>query len=358
MKKLLYAFLILSLLLCCAAAGAQEVSAPATTPESVQVTFESTTYTLSLVGVGLDEDGKRTVSVSGVGTSLAIRNGNIIAHIQAAIEADGTIYAWKGTVFGDGIATFSFGTDAYPEKVLLYSYDNDSYKTLTLTAGEPAEEESAVEKPTEETPAEEQPADEEMAAGDIAKSLYASGLTYYFGNGVDLDYGKAREYFEMAAELGYTKAYNILGQIYLKGEGVDQNDEQAFLWYQKAAQQGDPDGQNNLAQLYRNGQGIEQDYAQAVQWYLKAADQGQMAALNNLGQLYRDGTGVEQDYEKAVEYFRQSAEQGNADATEQSCGHVFDRERRSAGFRLGVYLAHESRGAGACQRAVQSWFDV
>ncbi len=161
MKKFLSACLALVLLSSCVTAGAlvggqgfgsynvqptprpsinqRDFSFPSTEPESVTVTYNKTDYTVSLISVGLDEHGMRTVNVSGLGYTLPTRNGERIAHIRAEIKANGFTYEWNELlVSGLGVATFLFGTNAYPEKLLLYSYDNSKRKTLTLNAEDAA----------------------------------------------------------------------------------------------------------------------------------------------------------------------------------------------------------------------------
>jgi hypothetical protein len=162
MKKLLSACLVLVLLLYCVTAAAlvggqgfgsyntnstaqssiiqMDLTFPSTEPESVTVKYNDTEYSVSLVSVGLNIEGKRTVNLYGLGTSLPTRKGEKIAHIQAEIEANGFTYEWdRLQINGLGVATFLFNTSAYPEKVLVYSYDNKKRKTLTLDAEDVAE---------------------------------------------------------------------------------------------------------------------------------------------------------------------------------------------------------------------------
>ena len=67
-------------------------------------------------------------------------------------------------------------------------------------------------------------------------------------------------------------------------------------WYEKAADKGNAGAMNNLGWLYANGFGVAQDYAKAREWYEKAADKGEATAMRNLGLLYARGQGVAQDY--------------------------------------------------------------
>jgi len=49
------------------------------------------------------------------------------------------------------------------------------------------------------------------------------GELYYYGKGVIQDYGKAREWYQKAADAGNTHAMNELGLLYAKGLGGAQD---------------------------------------------------------------------------------------------------------------------------------------
>ena len=59
------------------------------------------------------------------------------------------------------------------------------------------------------------------------------------------DYGKAREWYQMAADAGNTDAMYNLGVLYANGYGVAQDYDKARQWYQKAADAGNAWGMNN-----------------------------------------------------------------------------------------------------------------
>ena len=61
---------------------------------------------------------------------------------------------------------------------------------------------------------------------------------YHQGHGVDVDYKKAFEWWEKAAEQGHADAQYNLGVMYELGHGVDQSDSRAMQWYAKADAQG------------------------------------------------------------------------------------------------------------------------
>ena len=55
---------------------------------------------------------------------------------------------------------------------------------------------------------------------------------------MDVDYKKAFEWYEKAAEQGFAGAQYNLGAMYEVGQGVDQSDSMAMRWYEDAAAQG------------------------------------------------------------------------------------------------------------------------
>src|SRR5262249_8079580 len=103
--------------------------------------------------------------------------------------------------------------------------------------------------------------------------------------GVIQDYGKAREWYQKAADAGNTHAMNELGLLYAKGLGGAQDYGKAREWYQKAADAGNTHAMNELAWLYQNGKAGAQDYGKAREWYQKAADAGNAEAKHALSDL-------------------------------------------------------------------------
>lgn len=68
-------------------------------------------------------------------------------------------------------------------------------------------------------------------------------LKYVSGEGVPKDYKEVVKWLRLAADKGYSKAQNALGQMYYEGEGVPQDYEEAVKWYRLAAGQGNGDAQ-------------------------------------------------------------------------------------------------------------------
>ena len=77
---------------------------------------------------------------------------------------------------------------------------------------------------------------QKRAAGGEAKALYQLGIYYASGTkSTPIDFQRARECFQQAAELHYTPAMLRLGDIYYAGDGVPQSDAEARRWYESAA---------------------------------------------------------------------------------------------------------------------------
>jgi TPR repeat protein len=77
----------------------------------------------------------------------------------------------------------------------------------------------------------------------------------------------------------------------------------ALEYFQQAADQGDAEGLRLIGTLYANGEGVEKDFNKALEYYQQAADQGNTKALVNLGNLYRSDNGPGKDIDKAMEYY-------------------------------------------------------
>lgn len=86
------------------------------------------------------------------------------------------------------------------------------------------------------------------------------GYNYQHGEGVDINYQKAFEYYSKAAEYNYRIAQFNLGELYELGLGVHQNDSEAINWYTKSALQNDKDAKNAIIRIYKEGRGKREDY--------------------------------------------------------------------------------------------------
>ena len=101
-------------------------------------------------------------------------------------------------------------------------------------------------------------------------------------------------------------------------DAVQQHVE-AVEWYQKAAERGYTAAMFNLAVSYDDGEGIEKDQAQANHWYRKAAANGRTSAMWNLAINLDEGFGEPHDARGAADYLLQ-AYKGGHDKAQKAFG--------------------------------------
>ena len=67
------------------------------------------------------------------------------------------------------------------------------------------------------------------------------------GQGVTLDYSKAKYWYEKAASEGYVEAQLALALLYYDGKGVAKDINKAKYWCKKAADQGNTEARQLLS---------------------------------------------------------------------------------------------------------------
>ena len=88
---------------------------------------------------------------------------------------------------------------------------------------------------------------ETPAAQMTAEELYQAGKA-----AVDAeDYGKAMDYFQLAADAGNVEGWRGLGNLYANGAGVETDYNRAIEYYQRAAELGDAIALYNIGLFYK-----------------------------------------------------------------------------------------------------------
>lgn len=140
-----------------------------------------------------------------------------------------------------------------------------------------------------------------------ALSLFELGQMYYNGKGVEKDFQKAKNYFELSAAEGYGLAQLWAGYMYYKGLGGIQDYQKAKEYFELSLEK-DISGANNwLGLIYYNGYGVEKDYQKAIEYFKLAASKNHRESQYYLGRMYELGQVVSQDYQKAWTYYKLSA---------------------------------------------------
>lgn len=154
---------------------------------------------------------------------------------------------------------------------------------------------------------------------------YRIGKQYFYGQGAERDYSKARLYFEDAAKKGNQYAQYSLGNIYYEGKGVETDYVQAIKYHKKASELGNGYADYKLGKMYEEGSGIKADKQMAQNYYKKSYDTftGMIEIQKDdnleyrIGMMLLQGKGVEQNPAQALKYLESAAEAGNPNATYQ-----------------------------------------
>lgn len=152
-----------------------------------------------------------------------------------------------------------------------------------------------------------------VVSGDN-KALFEIGDRYMDGRGLASDYGKAAEWYRLAAGRGFAPAQYRIGNFYEKGLGVERDAVKAKHWYELAANQGNASAMHNLAVLLAAGANGVPDNEAAARWFTRAAELGVKDSQFNLAILSAKGVGMKQNLEESYKWFAIAAEAGDSDA--------------------------------------------
>lgn len=140
------------------------------------------------------------------------------------------------------------------------------------------------------------------------------GYMYENGIGIDQNYSKAIELYELAIESNDPAAMNNLANMYEHAKGLERNYFKAIELYEKAIKLNYSTAMNNLARMYQCGKGIERNYSKAIELYNQAIKLDNSTAMFNLAFMYEEGIGIEKNYSKAIELYKNAIALGDLDA--------------------------------------------
>ena len=144
-----------------------------------------------------------------------------------------------------------------------------------------------------------------------ASSINNLGNAYKNGDGVNVDYQKAKKLFQEAYQKGDNTAPRNIALLYQKGQGMPKSLEKALEWFNKAAEIGNVDALKNIGEAYFQGDGVDKDNYKAIEWYKKAAAQGESGAMIRIGQIYDIYLGADIDWNEARKWYEKAASKGN-----------------------------------------------
>ena len=150
-------------------------------------------------------------------------------------------------------------------------------------------------------------------------AMFSLANIYYYGNGTDVDYFKAFNYYKESADKGCTHAYYRLGYMFRNGMGCVKNTKESDVWFAKmiSLYSSDKKLQNGfncyrLGQLYEKGWGTEIDFDKAKEYYLIASKDKNSNAEFALARIYfKEG-----NEEECLKYIELAEEHGNEYARE------------------------------------------
>jgi localization factor PodJL len=105
--------------------------------------------------------------------------------------------------------------------------------------------------------------------------------------------------------------------MYERGQGVSKDLGRARSWYQAAADKGNVKAMHNLAVNLSGRESGNPDYALAAKWYGEAAAYGLADSQFNLGILAEHGLGISVNLTEAYKWFALAATGGDAEAAKR-----------------------------------------
>lgn len=143
-------------------------------------------------------------------------------------------------------------------------------------------------------------------SGKGAMGAVNIGEMYFNGEGVDVDYDEATEWFQKACNFTLAVPYVFIGRMYEMGVYGEKNISQAISWYKKGEQIGSPEAEYYLGHCYANDE-ILPDPAKAVTYYRKSSDSGYMESKFELAKCLQQGVGTEVNNEEAFSLYQEIA---------------------------------------------------
>jgi uncharacterized protein len=150
------------------------------------------------------------------------------------------------------------------------------------------------------------------------------GLSYMYGQGVQLDYERAKDYLEIASTRDSSKAKNSLGDLYRLGKGVEISYARARDYYLEAAKQEEVEALINLGLLHYRKQIKNATESLAFQFMSQASKKHNANAFYWLGIFYDKGVGCEKNLDEAKKMFEKAIELGNLGAKYKLATMLYD----------------------------------
>lgn len=137
---------------------------------------------------------------------------------------------------------------------------------------------------------------------------YRIGKQYFYGQGAERDYSKARLYFEDAAKKGNQYAAYHLGKLYASEQNEHYDLGKAVKYLKQSDLKRNKYAQYTLSKLYL---AEDQNRTEGLKLLERSADAGFVPAQYKLGRIYTDGQAEEFNFEKGMVYLTMAAQEEN-----------------------------------------------
>lgn len=142
------------------------------------------------------------------------------------------------------------------------------------------------------------------------------------GEVCEVDLKKSTEYFQMAAEKGFSLAYHDYAYCLYYGIGINANKKEASKYLKLAIDDEnniyDIVKKNEIMEFYANmqfyGDGIPINKKEDAKYFKKLADLGKDGAQLKYGEMLFAGDGIIKNQKEAIKYIKQASDNGNSDA--------------------------------------------
>src|SRR3989338_368772 len=131
---------------------------------------------------------------------------------------------------------------------------------------------------------------------------------YFFGEGsLEVNEGKAVEYFKKAAEKDEPRALYALGGCYKDGIEVEEDQEKSLYYYKKSAENGYVKAFNYLFGVFQE----EKNTTEMLKYLKMGADFGHATSIYNFGFAYLGNMGMTENLQESFKYFMRAANLGH-----------------------------------------------
>lgn len=90
-----------------------------------------------------------------------------------------------------------------------------------------------------------------LSNAGFKKAYFYKGYCYYHGLGIEPNYTKAIQYFQLACELNNATAYYYIGESLYHGKGCNKDVQKSYNYYIKAKELGDMNAESALKTLFK-----------------------------------------------------------------------------------------------------------